>query len=126
MLRLLIPMVLALPLFGGLTAPAVADKCPPLPVKTGEFCDCIVWNYGTKADAGVTINLFYPGGPVEGYTCVGTTSVGARGPYNCGQQALTDGYCGCSVTGEASYTYTSLAVEVSFSDYTPLAAVPCK
>ena len=119
--RLLILIVVTLCFVFGLMAPAFAtDYCPAVIVKDGQYCICFVQNYSAANDANVKIFLYSPDGD---HTC-GPLTIPAGDYTYCSDFSASAGYCGCKVTGEATYTRTSL--EVMGTDFTPYVAVACK
>jgi len=124
MTRLVLLIVMTLCVLGSLTAPAVAtDYCPITSVQLGQFCDCVVWNYGPAADTSVSIVVTASG--VAPHTCPPTT-IAAGTVASCGVAPTTSGYCACKVIGRGTTSRASLVVEASNTDYTPLAVVPCQ
>lgn len=120
--RLLILIALTLCFLCGLTGQTFANKyCGNLSVETNQICECVVRNYGTTADTNITIFL-YIAGLFE--TC-GSLTVGPGEFSTCGHQFQGEGYCGCKVIGEGSYTRASLVVEAGSTNFTPLASLPC-
>ena len=118
--RLLILTVMTLCFVGGLVAPAFAtDYCPTVYVKAGKYCECIVWNYGAANDTNVTVFLSTPDGDV---TC-GPLTVSGGNFITCLEYLDSSGPCSCKVTGEGTYTRTSLVVDDL--DWTPYVAVVC-
>ena len=119
--RLLILIVMTLCLACGLVAPTFAtDYCPVLTTADDQYCNCLVHNYGTTNDTGVTAFLFNYGTVVR--TC-GPYTLAPGGAILCNKQISGPGLCGCKVTGEGSMTRTSLVVEDGDGD--PHSAVPC-
>jgi hypothetical protein len=89
---------------------AATKHCPPLPVQVvGPFasCKCAVQNYGTVADAGVTIAVYASNG---GFTSCGPSTVPARTGTFCHASIALGTMCGCAVTGEGALTLASLSV----------------
>jgi len=120
--RLLILSLMTLCFSGGLVAPAFANEyCPSVSVGATQYCDCIVFNYATKDDAGVTITVL--NGSTVLNTC-GPLTVLAGSYYQCDAQFSAAGICGCQVTGDAKLSRTSLCVDPG--NFAPLTCVPCK
>ena len=118
--RFALRIVMALGFLCAPMAPAFAsDFCPVLTLPAFKFCDCIVWNYSTQADAGVTITL----NTANGTTTCGPSAIPAGGHMICEDTSNSSGFCACKVTGNGSLTRTSLVV--NNLDLTPLSAVPC-
>jgi len=88
-------------------AAARADFCAPLPVAQGDVCQCNVQNYGGKADTNVTIKVYSRSGVVE--TCSGLTVNPGKSEV-CFSQFPSNDVCGCTVSGEARETRSSLSV----------------
>jgi hypothetical protein len=119
--RRLFLLVFVLCCLGVLSAPAYADMCPNLSINSEQVCECMVRNYGTTIDYAVTIKLYHPNGVL---TC-GPSNIKPGSFINCSEFTWMQGYRGCNVTGEGSYSRTSLVVEAGMDDYSPLAAVGC-
>jgi hypothetical protein len=121
--RLLILIAIPLCFVCGLMAPAVfaADYCPSVTVADTQYCECIVHNYATTADANVTITVFNNGAVAR--TC-GPLTIAAGGDFYCDIQFTSFGLCACKVTGEGLLIRTSLCVDPG--DFNPLVCVPCK
>ena len=123
MYRLLIPIAVTLCFVLGLMAPTFAsDYCPPMTAATGEYCICQVQNYSATNDGSVKITLYTP----DGTTVCGPTIVAAGSIESCSDLLVNPGFCGCKVTGEASYPRTSLIAVGPGPTYAPLAAVLCQ
>jgi hypothetical protein len=121
--RLLILTAVALCFVFALVAPAGATKyCGPIPELGGanDCCECVVWNFGTAADTGVTITLY----TVDGPSVTGPLTIVAGGQASSFHCPSGDGYCACKVTGENTTTRAALTVEASDS-WTPLSTAVC-
>lgn len=118
--RFLLLIATALGFLGGLMAPAfAADTCPALTVGAGQYCSCVIWNYGTQTDTKVTMTLTTLDGP---QTC-GPYTIPAGTSQLCEMKATIATLCGCKVTGNGATTRTSLVI--NNPDLTPLTAVAC-
>lgn len=115
-------MLLAALFVAPLVATAHADLCPPLPVKSKDFCECAVQNYGTKDDTNVTIKLYGSLGVVA--TCGPMTIEGTRNDSCYVKYEHTD-VCGCEVTGNSGSSRASLSVETG-GGQSAQAAVECR
>lgn len=119
--RLLILSVMTLCFAGGLVAPAFANEyCPPVTIAAGQYCSCIVRNYGTTGHESVTITL-YAGNSVA-KTCA--VSIAAGVDFKCEIQFVAASSCGCKVIGDAPSSRTAICVDPG--DSTPLTCEPCK
>jgi len=112
MVKSLVLLLCAIGMVATISRQAAANKhCAPLAVQIAApgpaDCKCVVQNYSTSPDTGVTINVYAMNG---GYTTCGPFTLPARTATFCHVSIALGTTCGCVVTGEGALTLASLSV----------------